>query len=76
MLRLLTRTLAQAAKYYDNLILRFGPSGCDQQVAWQKQDQSLEFIEDTGHALLDPGQQRGFGDALTLKALRDFFHYL
>jgi len=69
-------TVKAASQYYDNLILRFGPSGCDQQIAWQKQDQSLEFIDDTGHALLNPGQQRGFGDALTLKALRDFFHIL
>ena len=69
-------TLTKASRYYQNLVLRYGPSGCDSQVAWCRQNQQSEYLEDTGHSRLDPARQRGFGDILTLNALKNFFQII
>jgi sugar/nucleoside kinase (ribokinase family) len=69
-------TLTKASRFYRNLVLRFGPSGCDSQVAWCRQNQQTEYLEDTGHSRLDPAQQRGFGDILTLNALKNFYQII
>ena len=69
-------TLEKISDYYDRLILRFGPSGCDKQILWNKKSNEYYFENETGHVFLNPDKQRGFGDKLTLIALNDFFRIL
>jgi sugar/nucleoside kinase (ribokinase family) len=69
-------TLTKASQVYQNLVLRFGPSGCDSQIAWRRGDRQSEYLEDSGHSRLDPARQRGFGDILTLNALKNFYHVI
>ncbi|MBK9927339.1 MAG: carbohydrate kinase family protein [Anaerolineales bacterium] len=66
-------TLTKTATYYDRIILRFGPTGCDEQVLWDKHTNSHTYNE-TGHK--STTDKRGFGDILTIRSLRDFFHVL
>jgi sugar/nucleoside kinase (ribokinase family) len=66
-------TLTKTAAYYDRIILRFGPTGCDEQVLWDKHTNSHAHNE-TGHKTAH--DKRGFGDILTIKSLCDFFHVL
>jgi sugar/nucleoside kinase (ribokinase family) len=66
-------TLTKTAAYYDRIILRFGPTGCDQQVLWDKHT-NIHAHNETGHKTAH--DKRGFGDILTIRSLRDFFHVL
>ncbi|MGA7194098.1 MAG: carbohydrate kinase family protein [Anaerolineales bacterium] len=66
-------TMKQIALYYSRLILRFGPTGCDEQILWDKNTNNLLYNE-TGHKIAD--DKRGFGDLLTLRSLQNFFHIL
>lgn len=66
-------TAQQFSIYYDRFILRYGPSGCDRQILFDKLQN--EFHDDeTGHNFAS--DKRGFGDKLALIALRDFFRVL
>jgi sugar/nucleoside kinase (ribokinase family) len=73
----ITRSLAQDTaehlvelRLYDQFILRFGPSGCDEQVIWDTRTADLVW-EETGHE--DARDKRGYGDRLTLRVLKDLF---
>ena len=59
--------------YYNKFVLRWGPSGCDEQLLWDGQTARLEW-EETGHR--STVDKRGFGDALAVRALRTFFEVL
>jgi sugar/nucleoside kinase (ribokinase family) len=58
---------------YDRMILRFGNSGCDKQILLDQRNGNFLY-EETGHRIAS--DKRGFGDRLTLGALRDFFKVL
>ena len=66
-------TAEQISQFYDRLILRFGDSGCDKQIMVDKSIGRFHY-EDTGY--FRATDKRGFGDRLTLIALRDFFEVL
>jgi sugar/nucleoside kinase (ribokinase family) len=66
-------TAKQFSHYYGRLILRYGDSGCDNQILVDKSNGRF-CCEQTGHALAK--DKRGFGDKLTIKALREFFDVL
>lgn len=66
-------TVEVLSAYYPRLILRFGQSGCDDEILSDKQTCRILHRE-TGHN--DATDKRGFGDKLTLCALRDFYHVL
>jgi len=64
-------TLELAKKYFSNIILRFGPSGCDQQLGFSNETSEFFFNEDTGHN--NASDKRGFGDKLTISTLDKHF---
>jgi sugar/nucleoside kinase (ribokinase family) len=64
-------TLELTKKYFSNIILRFGPSGCDQQLGINSQTNKYFYHDDTGHN--DADDKRGFGDRLTINTLKNFF---
>jgi sugar/nucleoside kinase (ribokinase family) len=59
--------------FYPRLMLRFGPSGCDEEILVDQQT-GRHLHHETGHNQV--ADKRGFGDRLTLSALRDFYHVL
>jgi len=63
-------TLKYLKPHYERFILRWGPSGCDHQVIWDKHT-NMEKWEDTGH--VDAEDKRGFGDRLALQVLREVY---
>lgn len=63
-------TLKLIEPYYNNFILRYGPSGCDTQIIYSRENSLME-LEETGHK--DVVDKRGYGDILTLKAIKHFF---
>ncbi|MCI0393337.1 MAG: carbohydrate kinase family protein [Chloroflexi bacterium] len=70
-----TRAMAEEvvehfSKFYNRLILRYGPSGCDEQIIWDSKNRELIWQE-TEHRLLQ--DKRGYGDKLALQVLRDVF---
>lgn len=66
-------TAERIAVYYPRIMLRYGSSGCDQQVLADVATGSLVH-QATGHA--NAADKRGFGDRLALSALAHFFHVL
>lgn len=58
------------SQYFDRFILRFGPSGCDEQVVWEAADKRLLW-EKIEHA--EAQDKRGFGDLAALKTLQSVF---
>jgi sugar/nucleoside kinase (ribokinase family) len=66
-------TIKEIGQYFNRLVLRYGPSGCDEQLLW---DQTTDDFchNETGHHLAE--DKRGFGDLLTIRCLRDFFKVL
>jgi sugar/nucleoside kinase (ribokinase family) len=66
-------TANRMSEYYGKLILRYGASGCDKQILLNKGGGQFS-LEETGHNL--QADKRGFGDKLTIRALRDFFGVL
>jgi sugar/nucleoside kinase (ribokinase family) len=72
--RAIAETTAQRLKaHFNRFILRYGPSGCDEELRWDGERDCLTWQE-TGHC--DAEDKRGFGDRLAIAALRDFFHVL
>lgn len=68
----ISEALEQLKLYYTQFILlRYGPSGCDEEILWNSSDNTLLRVP-TGHD--KASDKRGFGDRLTVNALRDFFH--
>jgi sugar/nucleoside kinase (ribokinase family) len=66
-------TMKDISQYYDRVVLRYGASGCDEQLLWDKSTDTLV------HALTDHASvvdKRGFGDLLTIKCLQNFFKVL
>lgn len=63
-------TAEKLAEFYNHFILRFGPSGCDEQVVWNAQSQKLIW-EETGHN--QTSDKRGYGDRLAIRAIREVF---
>lgn len=66
-------TLAALKRRYPRSILRYGPSGCDEELLWDGTT-GRSCQRETGHARA--GDRRGFGDRLTLDALSGFFRLL
>lgn len=66
-------TAQQFCNYYNRFMLRYGPSGCDRQILFDKLNNGFHDDE-TGHNLAS--DKRGLGDKLALIALRDFFRVL
>lgn len=66
-------TAERIAKYYPKVMLRYGPSACDQQILADATTGRLVH-QATGHA--QAADKRGFGDRLALTALAHFFHVL
>lgn len=64
-------TAERLAKFYNRFILRFGPSGCDEQVIWDTQTQQLIWEETEHYKMQD---KRGYGDKLAIKTLKNFFN--
>ncbi len=60
----------RSQSHYLRFILRYGPSGCDFELMWNGKTSESRLIE-TGHAIA--GEKRGFGDALALRSLREYF---
>jgi sugar/nucleoside kinase (ribokinase family) len=56
--------------YYTRFILRYGPSGCDEQLLWDGTAGRMER-QATGHA--EAAEKRGLGDFLTVRELGAFF---
>jgi sugar/nucleoside kinase (ribokinase family) len=72
---IVTRPIAEEAAmrlshYFDRFMLRFGPSGCDEQVIWDVRRKKLIW-EETRH--IDAQDKRGFGDLLALRTLKEIF---
>jgi sugar/nucleoside kinase (ribokinase family) len=61
------------APYFPRVMLRYGPSGCDQEILVDVPGGGLVH-QATGHD--QAADKRGYGDRLALRALRDFFHVL
>lgn len=66
-------TLAALQGDYPGCILRYGFSGCDEQLLWDARDGRVHW-EETGHDRAP--DKRGFGDLLAIRALREFFAFL
>ncbi|HZD71804.1 MAG TPA: carbohydrate kinase family protein [Actinomycetes bacterium] len=66
-------TAERITKYYPRVVLRYGWTGCDQELL---ADTNAErFVhQETRHD--QAADKRGYGDRLALSALRDFFHVL
>jgi sugar/nucleoside kinase (ribokinase family) len=70
-----SRSMAEQAaerlsEFYNRFILRYGPSGCDEQVIWDGQSKDLIWQE-TGHSKAT--DKRAYGDRLALAALKEVF---
>jgi sugar/nucleoside kinase (ribokinase family) len=65
---LVDETIEQLKPYYPAFILRYGPSGCDQQAIWNGKDL---IFEDTHHS--QASDKRGYGDQLTIRSLMDVY---
>lgn len=70
-----TRAMAEEvvdyfSKFFHRLILRYGLSGCDEQLIWDGQSGNLLWHETEHNTAQD---KRGYGDKLALQALRDVF---
>ena len=65
-LTLTTGEKLMAEKHYKVLALRFGPSGCDQEIIWNGAKSELR---PTGYS--SAVEKRGFGDRLALQMLKD-----
>jgi len=66
-------TLGHLKAHYRQCILRWGPSGCDEQLLWDATTERLKW-EETGHKAAN--DKRAFGDALAIRALQTFFEVL
>jgi sugar/nucleoside kinase (ribokinase family) len=66
-------TVKRLSESCDRFCLRFGSSGCDEQVIWDAQGQNLTWEETRHNQTLD---KRGYGDRLTVRLLKDFFNIL
>lgn len=66
-------TANRISQYYPNVVLRYGPSGCDEEILLDRETGRHERQE-TGHN--QAADKRGYGDRLALRALSDFFHVL
>lgn len=66
-------TVERLKNHYQRFILRYGPSGCDEEVFWDGNMGNLR-IESTYHK--NSKDKRGFGDLLALRALREVFAVL
>jgi len=64
--------VGQFSEFFSRLILRYGDSGCDEQITWDGQRNKLLWQE-TEHATLQ--DKRGYGDKLALQVLRDVFEF-
>ena len=64
------QTAERLSEFYGRFILRYGPSGCDEQVIWDAQSNDLTWQE-TGHS--KAADKRGYGDRLALAALKEVF---
>ena len=64
-------TLELLKGHFTNLILRYGPSGCDHQLMYNGKNNNLFYEENTGHN--EESDKRGFGDKLSVSALNNFF---
>lgn len=63
-------TLEAASRHFPRLVLRYGPSGCDEELLWDG-TRGLRRHCHTGHdACLD---KRGFGDRLMVRHMAEFF---
>lgn len=63
-------TARRVIQYYPRAILRYGPSGCDEEILVDWREGRL-VRQATGHN--QAADKRGYGDRLTLQALKDFF---
>ncbi len=66
-------TAERITAYYPSVVLRYGRSGCDQEILVDA-DAGFLVHQATGHD--QAADKRGYGDRLALSALRDFFHVL
>jgi sugar/nucleoside kinase (ribokinase family) len=66
-------TARRITRYYRRAMLRYGPSGCDEEILIDV-DAGQTVRHTTGHG--EAIDKRGYGDRLALNALRDFFHVL
>jgi sugar/nucleoside kinase (ribokinase family) len=71
--RIAMGTVELLKPHYRRFILRYGPSGCDEQILWDGNSGDLRH-EETYHR--EAKDKRGFGDLLVIRALRDFFAVL
>ena len=70
----LAKETAQALRpYFQRMILRYGPSGCDDELLWDESTRR-EAHHATGHA--SASDKRGFGDKMAIRALTSFFRLL
>jgi sugar/nucleoside kinase (ribokinase family) len=73
---MITRAMAEQTaerlmEFFDQFVLRFGPSGCDEQVIWNAKSKEEMLWEETEHYRAQ--DKRGYGDQLTIRTLRDIF---
>jgi len=66
------RTAKHLTEFYNRFILRFGPSGCDEQIIWDGRSSQLTW-EETGHDEVSESEKRGFGDRLAIRVLKEIF---
>jgi len=66
-------TAKRLSQYFPRLVLRFGPSGCDEEILVDEVTGNFEHKE-TGHSQVT--DKRGYGDWLALQSLINFFHIL
>ena len=72
-LEMAKETVQLLSDYYPQLILRYGASGCDEEILFNKKSNQLVH-RFTGHDLVP--DKRGYGDLLTIDALATFFKVL
>lgn len=63
-------TVERLKDHYRRFILRYGPSGCDEQVLCDAANNRLKW-ESANHK--EAVDKRGYGDWLAVRALREFF---
>lgn len=66
-------TAERISQYYPRVVLRYGPSGCDEEILIDRGTGSF-VRQETGHN--QAADKRGYGDRLALSALTDFFRVL
>jgi sugar/nucleoside kinase (ribokinase family) len=65
-------TVEHLKNYYSRFTLRYGSSGCDEQILYDGLN-GVQHWEETDHNYKTVSEKRGYGDKLTISTLQHFF---